>query len=79
MTYQQFISSLATDANLTESSKLNRLRYWRNSELVATDWAMTSDAPTDKSAWAAYRQELRDLPSNIQDIDNPSIPARPGL
>ena len=40
-----------------------RLRVHRDALLAASDWAMTSDAPTDKQAWADYRQALRDFPS----------------
>lgn len=40
-----------------------RMRLHRNRLLVESDWAMMPDAPTDKTAWAAYRQQLRDFPS----------------
>ena len=40
-----------------------RMRVRRNLLLAASDWAMASDAPTDKQAWSAYRQQLRDFPS----------------
>ena len=39
-----------------------RMRAHRDRLLAASDWAMTSDAPTDKQAWADYRQALRDFP-----------------
>lgn len=40
-----------------------RMRYQRDRLLAASDWAMTADAPTDKQAWADYRQALRDFPA----------------
>lgn len=40
-----------------------RMRYQRDLMLASSDWAMTSDAPTDKQAWADYRQQLRDFPA----------------
>jgi hypothetical protein len=40
-----------------------RMRVHRDRLLAASDWAMMSDAPTDKQAWSAYRQELRDFPA----------------
>lgn len=40
-----------------------RMRFQRDLLLAASDWAMTSDAPTDKQAWADYRQALRDFPA----------------
>ena len=60
-----------------KSTWLSRLRVWRNEELAATDWAMLSDAPTDKNAWGEYRQALRDLPETTQNPENPDIPNRP--
>lgn len=39
------------------------MRAERDLLLAASDWAMTSDAPTDKQAWADYRQQLRDFPA----------------
>ena len=40
-----------------------RMRLHRDRLLAASDWAMTNDAPTDKQAWADYRQALRDFPA----------------
>lgn len=60
----------------TNEQKLEQVRNWRNAELAATDWTQVADAPVDPSAWATYRQALRDLPANI-DINNPVIPDRP--
>jgi hypothetical protein len=42
---------------------LERMRLHRDRLLAESDWAMAPDAPTDKTAWAAYRQQLRDFPS----------------
>jgi hypothetical protein len=42
---------------------MERIRLHRDRLLAASDWAMTSDAPTDKQAWADYRQQLRDFPA----------------
>jgi hypothetical protein len=60
----------------TNEQKLEQLRLWRNNELTATDWTQLQDAPVDQTAWAEYRQALRDLPDNV-DLDNPTIPLRP--
>ncbi len=61
----------------TPDQKWEQIRLWRNAELVATDWAMISDAPTDKEAWATYRQALRDLPAQGGLADAAVFPARP--
>lgn len=61
----------------TNDQKLEQIRLWRNRELAATDWTQIDDAPVNKAAWATYRQALRDLPANIDDIDNVTVPVRP--
>jgi len=38
------------------------VRENRNQRLAACDWTQLSDAPGDKTAWASYRQALRDVP-----------------
>jgi hypothetical protein len=61
----------------TSEQKLEQIRLWRNRELAGTDWTQIADAPVNKAAWATYRQALRDLPTNIDDIDNVTLPVRP--
>ena len=39
------------------------MRSIRGSKLAESDWTQVADAPVDKEAWAAYRQALRDVPS----------------
>ena len=39
------------------------VRVERNDKLSASDWTQVADAPVDKTAWATYRQALRDIPS----------------
>lgn len=43
------------------------IRQWRNRELSLCDWTQLPDSPVDKTAWATYRQELRDLPAQNPD------------
>lgn len=48
------------------------LRSERNARLQASDWVALADANLSqerKAAWFAYRQELRDLPEEVQDLD----------
>jgi hypothetical protein len=40
-----------------------RMRVERTSRLYACDWTQLNDSPVDMQAWAAYRQELRDITS----------------
>jgi hypothetical protein len=37
------------------------VRSERNEKLSASDWTQLPDAPVDHAAWAAYRQDLRDV------------------
>lgn len=67
---------------------LERMRLHRDRLLASSDWAMMPDAPTDKTAWAEYRQALRDFPATwepgpVADFPNPpgyieqELPAEP--
>ena len=40
-------------------------RAERDRLLAACDWTQVQDAPVDASAWAAYRQALRDVPAQV--------------
>lgn len=61
----------------TNEQKWEQIKLWRNAELVRTDWTMISDAPTDKTAWASYRQALRDLPAQGGIADAVEFPVAP--
>ena len=61
----------------TNEQKWEQIKLWRNAELAASDWTMHTDAPTDKIAWAAYRQSLRDLPTSNADVQKIVLPKKP--
>lgn len=44
---------------------LDLVRQERDKKLYQSDWTQVADAPVDSSAWATYRQALRDFPSTI--------------
>ena len=53
------------------------VRQTRNTKLEACDWTQLADSPVDKSAWATYRQALRDVPNQSEfpwTIDWPTQP-----
>lgn len=53
-------------------------RMQRNWLLQASDWTQVADAPVNQTAWADYRQELREVPQQPgfpQTINWPEIPA----
>lgn len=41
----------------------NNIRSHRDGLLSDSDWTQVADAPVDSSAWAVYRQALRDIPT----------------
>jgi len=54
------------------------VRTQRDALLKDSDWTQVSDAPVDQSAWANYRQALRDLPEQEgfpQEVVWPNPPA----
>lgn len=53
------------------------MRRIRANLLAASDWAMMPDAPTDKEAWAAYRQALRDFPATWVPSEEANFPNPP--
>lgn len=61
----------------------NAVRIERNTLLTESDWTQMTDSPlTDskKTAWATYRQSLRDLPSNnssASSYDDVTFPSEP--
>jgi hypothetical protein len=65
------------EADISDESRWERIRLWRDSLLAASDWRMVQDAPWDKSAWTAYRQALRDLPLGVTDPSKIVFPSEP--
>jgi hypothetical protein len=55
----------AEEIQSAKDSAMAQIRGQRNSLLTACDWTQIADSTADKTAWATYRQALRDLPSTI--------------
>ena len=53
------------------------VRANRNARLAATDWTQIADSTADKPAWAAYRQALRDVPSQAGFPQSVTWPQEP--
>jgi hypothetical protein len=75
-------AEIAAWAVAEQAAAMPRLRQKRDQLLRESDtvvlpdrWA-TMSAQT-QTAWAAYRQDLRDLPANTPDPLNPTWPTRP--
>jgi hypothetical protein len=56
--------------------KWAEVRSQRDQLLAGCDYTQVADAPGDTSAWATYRQALRDVPSQ-SDVDNITWPQEP--
>lgn len=69
----------ASDDELAERTQRqeDQVRAERNSKLSASDWTQVADAPVDKTVWATYRQELRDLTTQAGFPWNVTWPAEP--
>ena len=68
------VQSLVT--SLPDSIIATKARAKRNSLLNQSDWSQLPDANVDKTAWATYRQALRDLPLQ-KDFPNIEMPTKP--
>lgn len=61
-TQNYIVSELSPEVVLSVAEeKWVEIRQERNRYLVACDWTQLPDAPVDATAWAEYRQALRDI------------------
>jgi len=57
------MSLIKIDPAKAKAKKERKIRDERDQLLASSDWTQVADAPVDQSAWAEYRQALRDVPS----------------
>ena len=48
---------------MKDAEQAKAVRQSRTEKLKDSDWTQIADAPVDKTAWATYRQALRDITS----------------
>ena len=65
--YQGYLEWAKTNTAATDELTWDDIRSKRDSILSSTDWTMTTGATVDQAQWAAYRQNLRDLPQTYKD------------
>lgn len=59
--------------------KASKIRSQRNQLLLSSDWTQLADSTVDKTAWATYRQALRDItkqegfPENVTWPNDPTV------
>ena len=66
--YDEYLEWAKT--NTTEEAdglSWNDIRLKRDGILKETDWTMTTGSSVDQAQWAAYRQNLRDIPQTYKD------------
>lgn len=74
-----FVRPMTTEEQQAANDRQwNLVRARRNQALFESDWTQLPDSPADKQAWAAYRQELRDV-TQQSDPFNVTWPAQPGV
>jgi hypothetical protein len=77
------VDRTAEEIAADSDSKAAQIRSQRNQLLTASDWTQVLDAPIDRTAWATYRQALRDItsqegfPASVQWPNDPNyvVPA----
>jgi hypothetical protein len=63
--------------SLKDLERATQVRVERTQRLKDSDWTQLADAPVNKTAWAVYRQSLRDVtiqPGFPWQIDWPNMP-----
>ena len=63
----QVESLTADEIQAAKDSAMANIRGQRNQLLKDCDWTQIADSTADKTAWATYRQTLRDLPATITE------------
>ena len=53
------------------------IRKERDAKLTESDWTQVADAPVDQTAWATYRQTLRDIPAQAGFPNTVTWPIEP--
>lgn len=77
MNYLDLIALHENVEQIPDQYFFDRIRLWRDRELVASDWTQLADSTTDKTAWAIYRQALRDMPEQNADPKKIKFPVAP--
>ena len=71
-----WIQSYSVVQKSQEDTERN-IREQRNFLLSESDWTQVDDAPVDKTAWATYRQALRDITAQEGFPFNVTFPTKP--
>ena len=61
----------------TNENYFESMRTARNNLLAESDWTQLPDAQCNKTAWATYRQALRDFPATWIESPEADFPDTP--
>jgi len=83
--YQEYLEWAKTNTAEAADNTLtwDDIRATRDQILSDTDWTMTTGASVDQAQWAAYRQNIRDIPQTYSgktpdDVVWPTQPSTAG-
>ena len=65
-TYLEWAKTNTAEA-VDDTLTWDNIRAKRDGILQSTDWTMTTGATVDQAQWAAYRQNIRDIPQTYKD------------
>jgi Fe-S-cluster formation regulator IscX/YfhJ len=77
MDWNDFVGITEKADEVPAAYLIERIKIWRDAELVATDFTQLPDVKVDKVAFAKYRQELRNLSSQDDDPRQWVFPVKP--
>ena len=68
MKWEETIHPLLKQEPISDETITSCIKAWRNRQLEASDWTQLADVDlSNKDAWAAYRQELRNMLKGVTD------------
>jgi hypothetical protein len=79
MNYLDVLYAPVELATATDDQIAACVREWRNRQLAASDWTQLPDSPADKTSWATYRQQLRDMLQQYSDPKLIVFPSAPSV
>ena len=79
VTTVEVVNLTADEITANKNNSLEQIRTQRNKLLSDTDWSQVTDSTANKSAYAVYRTELRDVPQTIGDADPRTWDSWPSL
>jgi hypothetical protein len=68
---------MISNLKIIDGDYAQSMRAARNQLLADSDWTQLPDAQCDKTAWATYRQTLREFPATWTAAETADFPEAP--